>query len=86
MEVADPTGTFFYPLVLSAYMPTLLEMPAPESAAITATLQSRLSLNAIFYPKSIAVVGATDKPASVGRTILRNLLDQPSGATIFRES
>jgi acetyltransferase len=31
----------------------------------------------------VAVIGATEKPASVGRTILRNLLDQPSGATIF---
>jgi len=44
---------------------------------------SRLSLNAIFHPRSVAVIGATEKPASVGRTVLRNLLDQPFGATIF---
>jgi acetyltransferase len=31
----------------------------------------------------VAVIGATEKPASVGRTLLRNLLEQPSGATIF---
>jgi acetyltransferase len=37
----------------------------------------------IFYPRTVAVIGATEKIASVGRTVLRNLLDQPSGATIF---
>jgi acetyltransferase len=37
----------------------------------------------IFYPQTVAVIGATEKPASVGRTVLRNLLDQPFGATIF---
>lgn len=41
------------------------------------------SLTAIFNPKTLAVIGATEKPASVGRTVLRNLLDQPFGATIF---
>jgi acetyltransferase len=40
-------------------------------------------LASIFTPKTIAVVGATEKPSSVGRTVLRNLLEQPSGATIF---
>ena len=41
------------------------------------------SLTAIFQPKSVAIIGATEKPASVGRTLMRNLLEQPSGATIF---
>lgn len=40
-------------------------------------------LSALFHPKTIAVIGATEKPSSVGRTLLRNLLEQPSGATIF---
>ena len=44
---------------------------------------SHSSLTAIFHPRTLAVIGATEKPASVGRTLLRNLLDQPSGATIF---
>jgi acetyltransferase len=44
---------------------------------------SHSSLTAIFQPKTVAVIGATEKPASVGRTVLRNLLDQPFGATIF---
>ena len=29
------------------------------------------------------MIGATEKPASVGRTMLRNLMEQPSGATIY---
>jgi acetyltransferase len=40
-------------------------------------------LAAIFHPRTVAVIGATEKPASVGRTVLRNLLEQPSGATIL---
>ncbi|HWZ45337.1 MAG TPA: CoA-binding protein, partial [Candidatus Saccharimonadales bacterium] len=40
-------------------------------------------LTPIFNPQSVAVIGATEKPASVGRTLMRNLLEQPSGATIF---
>jgi acetyltransferase len=40
-------------------------------------------LTPIFHPRTVAVIGATEKPASVGRTVLRNLLDQPFGATIF---
>ncbi|HKE30243.1 MAG TPA: bifunctional acetate--CoA ligase family protein/GNAT family N-acetyltransferase [Candidatus Angelobacter sp.] len=44
---------------------------------------SGTSLTPIFHPRSVAVIGATEKPASVGRTVLRNLLDQPFGATIF---
>src|SRR5215467_12530314 len=44
---------------------------------------SHSSLAAIFKPQRVAVIGATEKPASVGRTVLRNLLDQPFGGTIF---
>jgi acetyltransferase len=40
-------------------------------------------LNAIFEPKSIAVVGATEKAGSVGRTILWNLISNPFGGTVF---
>ncbi len=40
-------------------------------------------LNPIFHPRTVAVIGATEKPASVGRTVLRNLLEQPFGGTIF---
>ena len=40
-------------------------------------------LDAIFAPKSVAVIGATDKPGSVGRTVLTNLLSSPFGGPVF---
>ncbi len=41
------------------------------------------SLEAILAPKSVAVIGATDKAGSVGRTILWNLIRNPFGGTVF---
>src|SRR5215510_12866322 len=58
--------------------------PAPDRG--TESKQPMLppgSLTPLFYPETVAVIGATEKPASVGRTVLRNLLEQPFGATIF---
>ena len=43
----------------------------------------RNPLDAIFHPRSIAVVGATEKAGSVGRTILWNLLASPFGGTVY---
>ena len=40
-------------------------------------------LGPFFKPQNIAVIGATDKAGSVGRTIVRNLIDSPFGGTVF---
>jgi acetyltransferase len=40
-------------------------------------------LSAIMAPKSVAVIGASEKPGSVGRTIVWNLLSSPFGGTVF---
>jgi acetyltransferase len=40
-------------------------------------------LEAIFAPRNVAVVGATDKTGSVGRTILWNLVSSPFGGAVF---
>jgi acetyltransferase len=40
-------------------------------------------LDAIFTPKSVAVIGASEKPGSVGRTLLWNLISNPFGGTVF---
>jgi len=40
-------------------------------------------LDAIFAPKSVAVIGATERPGSVGRTILWNLIRSPFGGVVF---
>jgi acetyltransferase len=44
---------------------------------------TRAGLDAILSPRSVAVVGATEKPGSVGRTILWNLVTNPFGGTVF---
>ena len=41
------------------------------------------TLDAIFMPKTVAVIGATEKPGSVGRTILWNLISNPFGGTVY---
>lgn len=40
-------------------------------------------LEPIFAPKSVAVIGATETPKSVGRTVFRNLISDASGRTVF---
>ncbi len=41
------------------------------------------SIEAIFAPKNVAVIGATEKEGSVGRTILWNLISSPFGGAVF---
>lgn len=43
----------------------------------------RQPLDAIFAPKSVAVVGATETVGSVGRTIVWNLMSSSFGGTIY---
>ncbi|MEM8672479.1 MAG: bifunctional acetate--CoA ligase family protein/GNAT family N-acetyltransferase [Cyanobacteria bacterium P01_G01_bin.67] len=43
----------------------------------------RQPLDAIFAPQTVAVIGATDRPGSVGRTLLWNLISNPFGGTVF---
>ena len=59
--------------------------PTPGIVSPTTVFRykQRHPLNAIFEPKSIAVVGATEKAGSVGRTILWNLISNPFGGTVF---
>jgi acetyltransferase len=43
----------------------------------------RQPLSPIFAPETVAVIGATDRPGSVGRTLLWNLISNPFGGTVF---
>lgn len=59
---------------------------APPGSVTPTTVfhyKQRHPLNAIFAPRSIAVIGATDKAGSVGRTLLWNLISNPFGGTVF---
>ncbi|WP_205507496.1 bifunctional acetate--CoA ligase family protein/GNAT family N-acetyltransferase [Myxococcus vastator] len=45
--------------------------------------RTRLPLDVLFAPRSVAVVGATERPGSVGRTVLWNLISNPFGGTVY---
>ena len=40
-------------------------------------------LEAFFAPQNIAVIGATERAGSIGRTLVRNLISSPFGGTVF---
>jgi acetyltransferase len=56
--------------------------PAPASNN-PAQPHRKNSLDAIFAPRSVAVIGATEAPNSVGRTLLANLIQTPFGGTVY---
>lgn len=59
-------------------------LPIPQTSPAHDILKvERRSLRPIFAPRSVAVVGATEKEGSVGRTILWNLISNPFGGTVF---
>jgi acetyltransferase len=43
----------------------------------------RSALDTFFAPRTVAVVGATDKPDSVGRTVMRNLIGGAFSGAVF---
>ena len=45
--------------------------------------ENRLPLDAIFAPRTVAVIGATEKQGSVGRAVLWNLISNPFGGTVY---
>ncbi len=44
---------------------------------------SKTGLDAMFLPDSVAVIGATDRPGTVGRTVLENLLHPSFKGKVF---
>src|SRR5271166_2369968 len=45
--------------------------------------QRNQPLDVFFSPKTVAVIGATENPGSVGRTLLWNLVTSPFGGTVY---
>lgn len=43
----------------------------------------RQPLDAIFRPRAVAVIGASERAGSVGRTLLWNLISHPFGGTVY---
>jgi acetyltransferase len=40
-------------------------------------------LDALFHPKTVAVIGATERPGSIGRRVMWALLSSPFGGTVY---
>ncbi len=55
----------------------------PREPATDILRAGRRGLGAFFAPRAVALIGATDKPGSVGRTILTNLIASPFGGTVY---
>ncbi len=62
--------------------PTPAAAPRPD-AAHDIFRSTRRPLDAIFDPKHVAVIGATERAGSVGRAILWNLISSPFGGTVY---
>jgi len=60
---------------------TKVQSPADPSQSIVRPV--RPSLTPFFAPRHVAVIGATETPGAVGRTILWNLVSTPFGGTVF---
>src|SRR6478672_10864255 len=45
--------------------------------------QEHQPLDAIFAPKTVAVIGATERAGSVGRAVLWSLVSSPFGGTVY---
>ena len=56
---------------------------ASPSASANQRPDERHPLDPILKPRSVAVIGATEKIGSVGRTILYNLISNPFGGTVY---
>jgi acyl-CoA synthetase (NDP forming) len=42
-----------------------------------------MNLNHLFYPRSLAIIGASDKPGKLGYNVLRNLIDHGYEGSIY---
>lgn len=55
----------------------------PLSAVLGKKTPPRAGLESLFLPRSIAVIGATDRPGTVGRSVTSNLLESTTPTKIF---
>lgn len=64
----------------------MVNMPAerPRTEAAHDILRHRgANLDIFFHPQTVAVIGASERVGSVGRTLLWNLISSPFGGTVF---
>lgn len=62
---------------------TFNDRSSGQSTIGDAGASHRHPLDWIFSPRSVAVIGATETPNAVGRTLLKNLISTPFGGTVY---
>jgi len=60
-----------------------MTLATSQSGARVDRPRDRHPLDVIFKPRSVAVIGATEKSGSVGRAVLQNLIATPFGGPVF---
>ena len=56
---------------------------SPDPSADLLGQETRHPLEVFFHPRSVAVIGASERPGAVGRTVLWNLVTNPFGGTVY---
>lgn len=56
---------------------------SPVGKIYTAPTPARGALEPLFLPRSVAVIGATDRPGTVGRSVVANLLESKFALKIY---
>jgi acetyltransferase len=58
-------------------------VPSPVGKIYTAAPAARAGLDSLFFPHSVAVIGATDRPGTVGRSVVSNLLQSKYPVKVY---
>ncbi len=58
-------------------------MPAQNAAEKSAKAEARSGLDALFVPDSVAVIGATGRAGTLGRTVVANLIESPFRSKVY---
>lgn len=69
--------------MLEVSLLTMSTRPPSDPALDLLHQQTRQPLDALFSPRGVAVVGASERAGSVGRTVLWNLISSPFGGTVY---
>ncbi|HET9754526.1 MAG TPA: CoA-binding protein, partial [Myxococcales bacterium] len=57
--------------------------PKGDASSSLLSAETRHPLHSFFAPRGVAVIGATEREGSVGRTVLWNLVTNPFGGTVY---
>jgi acetyl coenzyme A synthetase (ADP forming)-like protein len=82
-ESGLPTQVRSEPGVLRVEMPTSFSAAARERFEDRDRLAAQAAVRAVFEPASVALVGASRKPGSVGAEVLRNLVESGYGGALY---